>query len=357
MIEEALNSDIFETFFRINPNLTCIASKNAIFEFLSPNWEGVLGWSVDELMSFPFLHFIHADDLPATLDEMSKLESGQTTFEFENRYRRKSGGYTSLLWNSIFHEGRFFAVARDITQVRQLEASKEQAVASSNLALIGEMTCGIAHELSTPLAIICEGIQIAKEVATSDQLTGILAMMDRASIQMSHIVKGMRTVAVRAETKRLETISLQEIVFQSRDFLKSKLIQHFIEFKNVVLKNVLIRAVPGDILQIFINLISNSVQALTLTSNCPRWIAISCETKSGIAFINVVDSGLGIASEIADRIIEPFFTTKEASSGIGLGLSISKRLAEQNHGKLYLVNTSPNTHFVLEIPVAEIKGF
>ena len=352
LIDTPLNSDIFETFFRISPNLTCIASKDARFEFINPLWETVLGWSIDELKSHEFLHFIHPDDLQLTLNEMKKLAAGQTTFEFENRYRTKSGSYKSILWTSVFHEERYFALARDITRLRQLEGTVEQAHASSKLALMGEMTCGIAHELSTPLSVIWEGLQILKEGGESDQLKNTLAMMERSTNQMCHIVRGMRTVSAKSDSKQFKNIDLQEIIFQSRDFLKSKLINHSIDFKNLVTEKILIRAVPGDILQILINLISNSDQAISTSGEGSRWIEISSETKDEIIIVNVVDSGFGVAPEIADKIIEPFFTTKTESFGIGLGLSISKRLAEQNSGKLYLVKTSRNTHFALELPAA-----
>ncbi len=352
MTKDLPDSEVFATFFHLSPNLSCVANQDAVFEFLSPNWESTLGWAIEKLTSLPFLHFVHVDDLDRTLSEMKKLGDGRTTLDFENRYKTKSGTYVTLNWNAIFHKGRYYAVAKDVTKLRGLEAIEMQSRASASLALIGEMTCGIAHELSTPLAIVTESIEIAKEASSPNELKKMLLMMENASKQMAHIVRGMRMVAGPAATADPKIVSLREIVSQAEIFFRSKLNRDDVTFTNSVEESVLISVVPGDVLQILINLIANSHFALSTASPLLRRIEISSVTKSSVVMVYVADSGSGIATSIADRIMDPFFTTKNASDGAGLGLSISKRLATQNGGKLYLSTSAPHTEFVLELPAS-----
>ena len=352
MNKDSRQSDIFATFFHLSPNLSCIANKDAVFEYLSPNWELTLGWSIATLTAHPFLHFVHKDDLDLTQNEMKKLGEGQITLDFENRYRTKSGDYVNLCWHSIFQQDRYFAVAKDVTKLRRLEAIQDQSLVSARLALIGEMTCGIAHEISTPLAIINESIQLANDASSPNELTKLLKMMENASKQMSHIVKGMRMVTGPATAKDRKAISLREIATHAESFFKSKLNRDNIEFKNSVDDAVLITAIPGDVLQVLINLISNSHYALSSAKIDAKWIELSSESKTNTVFVKITDSGPGIAPDIVDKIMNPFFTTKESIDGVGLGLSISKRIAEQNKGRLYYAKSAQHTQFVLELPTA-----
>ena len=81
-----------------------------------------------------------------------------------------------------------------------------------------------------------------------------------------------------------------------------------------------------------------------------QWVEINVAHNSNSVSIKVVDSGLGINDDIADKIMQPFFTTKEVGVGTGLGLSISKGIIEMHGGRFYLDQNCPNTSFVIELP-------
>ena len=105
-------------------DLICTASFNGHFVQLSPSWTTVLGWDLEELVTRPFVDFIHPDDLQATLDEVEKQgRDGQLVLNFQNRYRHADGSYRWLEWTSRpDHESNLmFAVARDVTERKQAE--------------------------------------------------------------------------------------------------------------------------------------------------------------------------------------------------------------------------------------------
>src|SRR6185312_3312229 len=110
-----------------------------------------------------------------------------------------------------------------------------------------------------------------------------------------------------------------------------------------------IHARPSQISQVLLNLLNNGLDAIrTMTQ---PWIEIAVVKCEDLVEISVTDSGHGIPNHIANRMMEPFFTTKEVGSGTGLGLAISRGIIEDHHGKFYYDQESANTRFVVALPL------
>ena len=129
------SQDELDRFFSLSLDLLAIAGLDGTFRRLNPAWETVLGYTADELLSRPFLDFVHPDDQAATLAEVEKLAAGAEVISFENRYRRKDGSYRWLAWNAapLPERGLIYAIAHDITvrkhteeEIRQLNAELER---------------------------------------------------------------------------------------------------------------------------------------------------------------------------------------------------------------------------------------
>ncbi len=117
-----------DRFFQLSRDLLCIAGKDGYFKRINPAFERVLGYTTDELTSRPFLEFVHPDDQTPTQQELSQLAQGLPTHYFENRYRCRDGSYRWLGWTStpFMEEGTIYAVARDITTLKQAQAQRNQ---------------------------------------------------------------------------------------------------------------------------------------------------------------------------------------------------------------------------------------
>jgi serine/threonine-protein kinase len=111
-------------FFELSPDLFCIAGLDGYFRRVNPNFTRVLGYPPEELISRPFVDFVHPDDRAGTIAETEKLARGLPCVYFRNRYRDVTGGYRWFEWTaqSVPDEGVVFAVARDVTDRVELEA-------------------------------------------------------------------------------------------------------------------------------------------------------------------------------------------------------------------------------------------
>ena len=136
---EALASEEHR-FFTLSLDLLCIAGVDGYFKRLNPAWETTLGYTISELLSKPFLDFVHPEDREATQCEAQKLNNcGAPSLKFENRYLCKDGSYRWLSWTAVpfYEEGLIYTVARDITQRKQAEAALLLSQERLHLALEG----------------------------------------------------------------------------------------------------------------------------------------------------------------------------------------------------------------------------
>jgi PAS domain S-box-containing protein len=124
-------------FFELSIDMLCILGFDRRFQQLNGAWETTLGFSRDELMSRPFIEFVHPDDRQRTLNQNLEVRDGGQARWFENRYRCKDGSYRWLLWNSRpdAEHRVIYGVARDITEQKKAEQERDALVKHLETAL------------------------------------------------------------------------------------------------------------------------------------------------------------------------------------------------------------------------------
>jgi PAS domain S-box-containing protein len=129
--------ELEDRFFEINIDLLCQLDFSGYFKRLNPAWERTLGWSRAELMSRPFIEFVHPDDRERTLGQNARVREGGQALGFENRYLCKDGSYRWFLWSAASDsDGRvIYSVARDVTERKRAEEEREQLVRQLQAAL------------------------------------------------------------------------------------------------------------------------------------------------------------------------------------------------------------------------------
>jgi len=129
--------ELEERFFDLSIDLLCFLDFGGYFKRLNPAWETTLGFTREELMSKPFIEFVHPDDRERTLDQNREVRTGGHALGFENRYLCKDGSYRWLLWNAAPDAGKhvIYSVARDVTERKRAEEERERLVRELQAAL------------------------------------------------------------------------------------------------------------------------------------------------------------------------------------------------------------------------------
>src|SRR5713226_3390200 len=144
-------------FIDLSLNLMCIAGTDGYFKHVNPAWETTLGYTREELLSRPYLEFVHPDDREATTTEAASVASGRSTITFENRYRCKDGSYRWLLWSAVVRaeRGLIYAVAADVK-----ERKREEARLAAQYAVTRVLAEAPSLAAATPriLQAICESL-------------------------------------------------------------------------------------------------------------------------------------------------------------------------------------------------------
>ncbi|MEA9357989.1 ATP-binding protein [Bacteriovorax sp. PP10] len=240
-----------------------------------------------------------------------------------------------------------------------INAQQSKMINISKMSSLGEMAAGVAHEINNPLMITRGYLdKIQKTVNTDlEKYSEIAVPVEKAIngvMRVAKIVSGLRSFARNGNSDPMASVDLDKILSETLEmcFERFKHGEIALQTTNTVTAKILCR--ESQISQVFLNLLNNAFDAVTENEVKEKWVRLQVEedkTASGKIVIRIIDCGNGIPEEVAKKVLEPFFTTKETGKGTGLGLSISVGIIEDHNGRLYLDAKHPNTCFVIELPV------
>ncbi len=239
-------------------------------------------------------------------------------------------------------------------RTKELEESKIQLIHSSKMASLGEMAGGMAHEINNPLTIIQGKVKILSLMVNDEKPDKAMIEKEIDKImftteRISKIVRGLRTFSRVSDNDPFEVMPLSVVFKETLDLCAEKFKFNGVELQIAPIPPVDIDCKPSQISQVLLNLFNNANDAVEELSE--KWIQVGFSQANGMIKIYITDSGLGISPEISQRIMEPFFTTKEVGKGTGLGLSITKGIIEAHKGKFTYNADSHHTQFIIELPI------
>lgn len=265
-------------------------------------------------------------------------------------------------WIFIFQKVRLWNQELNSINENLDQKVKEQTALllyTAKMSALGEMAGGVAHEINTPLAIIrirAEQIEECLKDGDTDSIDfmGAIGVIKDTVDRIAKIINGLRFFSREEKVSGTQKVSVSKLIEETLSFCSERFRNHGIQLEIVEAhKNMQIECRPVEISQVFLNLLNNSYDAIENVQK--KWIRIEAVQNGQCLEISFTDSGGGIPQDIQNKIMQPFFTTKELGKGTGLGLSISKGIIQAHQGKLYVDNNSPNTKFTIRLPKVQNK--
>ena len=225
----------------------------------------------------------------------------------------------------------------------------------SRMATIGEMAAGVAHELNQPLTAIANYAHACARLLSRPQTDAaeLREGLRQITVQTSRAAEILRRLRALARTQRAEhaPASINALVTELQDLVQTDAVVHGVQLTLELAPDLPeVLADPGQIQQGILNLVRNSLDALTGHAARGGQITIRSElTAEGEVQLSVADNGPGVSAEAMQRIFDPFFSTKE--NGTGLGLAITHTIVRAHGGSVgYRPNVPTGACFYILLP-------
>ncbi len=343
--------------FKISEDLLCIAGYDGKLKQVNPAWTRCLGWTEQELISNPVIHFVHQDDREITLSARKNITEGETLKNFENRYICKDGSYRWLSWCSLPYQdtSSIFCIARDITRLKEME---QHLLHVNRMESVGQLSAGVAHHLNnalTPISLTLDYLLINEHDPEQREMISISkGRLDQGIKLIQRLLKFSKPQFLQPEPIHVGAL-LKGAMEMLSDYVPSsiQIVQQLQEPLPKLLADTLI------LQQVFVDLILNAVQAMPDGGQILISVSVvpldqpenahPIQSAPGDYFLfEIKDDGKGIAPEDLPRIFEPFFTSKEPGEGTGLGLSTANT-AIHNHGGNMTITSRPGEGTTVKI--------
>lgn len=343
-------------FFTLSLDMLCIASTDGYFKRLSPAFESILGYTLDEMLMTPFIDFVHPDDVSATMSEVMKLAHGVPTIHFENRYRTKSGDYKWLAWTSQpAPDGTLYATARDITPQKRAEEEllmRAKELARSN-AELEQFAYVASHDLQEPLRMVSSYMQLLSrryQGKLDEQADKFIHHAMVGAMRMQALIRDLLTYARVGQGGKFEPVECEILLGHVLEDLSEA-----ISANQGIVTHDPLPSLTGNAVQLgqlFQNLIANALKFRGEES--PR-VHVSAERRNGGWLFCVKDNGIGIAEEHRERVFKIFqrLHGRDEYSGTGIGLALCRKVVELHGGRIWLEPApGKGTLFQFTIPEA-----
>ncbi len=279
--------------------------------------------------------------------------------------------------------------------LKELQRTQAQLIQTEKMSSLGQLVAGVAHEINNPVNFIYGNITHAQEYAEDllkviqayqdfypepiesvqdliedveleflvEDLPKLLSSMEVGANRIRDIVASLRNFS-RLDEAEIKSVDVHEGIDSTLMILQNTLKVKPDEPVIEVVKNYAnlpkIHCYPGQLNQVFLNILSNAVDTLQQkkkeTASHSSKITITTEaTPHQTVKIKIADNGMGMSEQIQQQIFDPFFTTKPVGQGTGLGLAVSYQVVvERHHGKLSCLSTlNEGTEFIIEIPLKQ----
>jgi PAS domain S-box-containing protein len=370
-----------------------VVTLEGMVRYGAPSVLRAFGYNAELLLGRPLGEFVHPDDLARLLTAIvPPIAPSAAVVEARWRHADGSWRHTETTVADLVDDPEVEGIAlsvRDVTARKSLEVELRNA---QKLTAIGQLAAGVAHEINTPMQFIADNLQFLGESfgALVGVLQGYRRALDEAGVgdetlrreltrieeaadlgfllaevpdavtqacegsqRVTKIVRALKAFG-HPDQGRASPTDLNEAISNTVTVARGEL-KHVADVVEELGEVPPVNAVPGDISQVFLNLVVNAAHAIAdkVGERGERGhITIRTWCEEPYVAVSVADDGTGISEGVAQRIFEPFFTTKEVGRGTGQGLALARSVVERHGGTIQFRSVlGEGTTFVVRLPI------
>ncbi|HEU5103663.1 MAG TPA: PAS domain S-box protein [Roseiflexaceae bacterium] len=365
--QEALlaSQELYRLITEHTGDLISLLNQDGRYLYVSPSYRIMLGHDPEELLGTVMLDLLHPEDRVMLIRQWRQLLA-EGSVQAICRIRDASGEWHWIESSGSASERQgqhvFVIVSRDITERRQLEAQFLQA---QKMESIGRLAGGVAHDFNNLLTAITGYTGLALDALPADHVArSDLLEIQRASDRAAALTNQLLSFA-RKRVIAPSIFSFNDLIFGMESLLRRLLGEEVTLMLQPAAHLGLIRADPGQIEQVLINLAVNARDAmpdggtLTIATADVQIDDVYARSHAGAmsgayALLSVSDTGVGMPREIQAHIFEPFYTTKDQHNGTGLGLATCYGIVKQHGGYIWFNSElGSGTTFYVYLPRAD----
>ncbi|WP_116141655.1 PAS domain-containing sensor histidine kinase [Trinickia diaoshuihuensis] len=348
---------------------------NQPYMVANPAFKRMVGYSIDELQQLGASDITHPDDIELMQAKIGALERGErSSVKFEKRYLHKDG---RVIWTEITISrlsetgalnGMLVAVIDDVSARREAEVERLRLEAqlrqSQKLEALGTFAGGIAHDFNNILsAIVGYGERVLRALSADSPLRHDAQQVLNAGMRASLLVERILAFSRSGMTARLP-VHVEQVLVETVELLKASLPPDVTLHLDLSAPQAYVLGDPTHLHQVVMNLCSNARHALhgqgTISVSArevspAQALALTSGTLQSGRYvrIGVTDTGAGISPEVQERMFDPFFTTRKAVGGTGLGLSLVDGIVKEYGGAIEVKSEiGRGTRFDIYLPLS-----
>jgi PAS domain S-box-containing protein len=352
-------------------DLICHYAPDTTLTFVNDTYCRYFGHTREELIGRRFIELIPEAEREAVLERVLSLVTGTATVSYTHQVTLADGSvrWTQWLDHAIVGTNgeviEIQGIGRDVTELKaaEIEAQqrREQVTHLTRVAILGELSGALAHELNQPMTAILSNAQTAERLLQQEkpdlvELRAIVKDIVADDVRAGEVIRRLRALLKPGATI-FQPLDIAALFGEVLVLMRTQLLeQHVIVVERFASP---LPPVHGDriqLQQVLLNLLMNACEAMRDNEPADRTLTATASHANGYVKIAVTDSGAGLAPQITARLFEPFFTTK--TDGLGLGLSICRSIVSLHGGSIAARNNADRgatIEFSLPVAAAEAQ--
>jgi PAS domain S-box-containing protein len=319
--------------------------------------EQTTGYMSEEVIGrYVWDQFLIPDEVDGVKAVFERLLGGEPRRDYENYWKRKDGLLRRVSWsNTILANSNgtveyVIAAGLDITDLKHVQ---EQLRKTEQIAELGTLASGMAHEIGTPMNVILGRAEYLLQ-RTADEvmkkgLTTIVAQIERITKVMNQLL-----AFARRKAPERRAIDLAEIVDEGLEMFEERIAQGRITVAKTIEPSLPpVRADRDQLIQVLVNLVTNSLHAMPEGGR----LGLRLAREGSQLCLCLSDTGHGMPEEVRSKVFEPFFTTKDFGKGTGLGLTVVKGIIDEHGGTIAIESiVGKGTTFCIRLPLDKVQA-